>query len=117
MTEWIVSSALLIVVVALVRQLLKGKISLQLQYALWAIVLVRLLVPVSFGQSRLSVQNVVQAGQTAQTEQGESAETPGITIDIPPSKLEYDLNGYGPDMAISEPDPSLPEDERERQYE
>lgn len=113
MTEWIVSSAVLIVVIALVRQLLKGKISLQLQYALWAIVLVRLLVPVSFGQTKISVQNVVQAEQTVQTEQGESAEAPGITIDIPPSRGDY----VAPDLSVVEPDPSLPEEEREQQYE
>ena len=59
MTEWIVSSCVLIVVVALVRQVFKGRMSLRLQYALWALVLVRLLVPVSFGQSRISVMNAV----------------------------------------------------------
>lgn len=66
MTEWIVSSIVLIVVVSLVRQLLKGKISLRLQYALWALVLIRLLVPISFGQSKLSVQNVVAEHEPAQ---------------------------------------------------
>lgn len=55
MVEWIVSSSVLILIVTLLQFLLKGKIALRLQYALWALVLVRLLVPVSFGQSSLSV--------------------------------------------------------------
>ena len=53
MVEWIVSSSVLIAVVILLRFVLKGKISLRLQYALWALVLVRLLVPVSFGDTAM----------------------------------------------------------------
>ena len=45
MNEWIISSSVLIAAVLLGRFLLRGKISLRLQYALWAIVLLRLLVP------------------------------------------------------------------------
>lgn len=58
MTEWIVSSTVLIAAMLLLRRLLRGKVSPRLQYALWAIVLVRLLVPVSFFNSAISVQNV-----------------------------------------------------------
>lgn len=61
MVEWIVSSSVLILIVTLLRFLLKGKIALRLQYALWALVLVRLLVPVSLGQSSLSVMNRVES--------------------------------------------------------
>ena len=57
MVEWIVSSSVLIAAVILLRFVLKGKISLRLQYALWALVLVRLLVPVSFGSSGISIMN------------------------------------------------------------
>ena len=59
MIEWIVSSSVLIAVVILLRTLLKGKISLRLQYALWGLVLLRLLIPVSFGSTALSVTNAV----------------------------------------------------------
>ena len=45
MNEWIISSSVLIAAVLLGRRLLKGKISLRLQYALWAVVLLRLLIP------------------------------------------------------------------------
>ena len=46
MNEWIISSSVLIAAVLLGRFLLRGKISLRLQYALWAVVLLRLLLPV-----------------------------------------------------------------------
>ncbi|MBQ6431373.1 MAG: M56 family metallopeptidase [Oscillospiraceae bacterium] len=70
MLEWIISSTALTLIVILLRAVLKGKMSLRLQYALWALVLVRLLVPLSFGSTELSVQNVidrpaVEAPQTA----------------------------------------------------
>lgn len=59
MTEWSIASSVLIAVIAALRFILRGKISLRLQYALWALVLIRLLVPVSFGVSSVSVMNAV----------------------------------------------------------
>lgn len=66
MLEWIISSSVLIAVIILLRSVLKGKISLRLQYALWALVLVRLLLPFSFGSSTLSIMNQVE--RTERTE-------------------------------------------------
>ena len=60
MLEWIISSSVLIAVVIALRFALKGKISLRLQYALWALVLVRLLLPFSIGNSNISVMNSVE---------------------------------------------------------
>ena len=59
MIQWIISSCALLLVVIALRYLLRGKISLRMQYALWLLVLVRLLVPLSFGASGLSVMNAV----------------------------------------------------------
>lgn len=59
MIEWIVTSSILIAVIITLRRLLKGKISLRLQYALWALVLVRLLVPLSLGNTGFSVLNIL----------------------------------------------------------
>ena len=59
MLEWIVSSAALCALVIALRYLLRGKIGLRLQYALWGLVLLRLLLPVSFGGSRLSLMNAL----------------------------------------------------------
>ena len=60
MLEWIASSFALILAVLLLRRLLRGRIGPGLQYALWLLVLVRLLLPVSFGAARVSVQNLVR---------------------------------------------------------
>lgn len=58
MTEWILSSSILILVVIAVRTVFKGKISLRLQYAIWGLVLLRLLIPFSFGSTNISVANL-----------------------------------------------------------
>lgn len=58
MINWIISSSVLIIVVICLRTFFKGKIRLCFQYALWLLVAVRLLVPLSFGSSAISVQNV-----------------------------------------------------------
>lgn len=60
MTEWIVTSSLLILGIAVLRALLRNRISRGLQYALWLLVLVRLLCPVSLFESRLSPMNTVE---------------------------------------------------------
>ncbi len=57
MIEWIITSSVLILIIVAVRYFLKGKISLRLQYGLWALVLVRLLIPFSVGSSSISILN------------------------------------------------------------
>ncbi len=57
---WILSSSVLICVVLLIRRLTLGRISMRLRYALWALVLVRLLVPFSFGSTPVSIMNTAQ---------------------------------------------------------
>ena len=57
MTEWIITSSLLILIVLLVRRLFRGKLSLRLRYALWLVVLVRLLIPGTVFHTGLSVLN------------------------------------------------------------
>ena len=57
MTEWIVSSGILILIVIGLRAVLKGRISLRLQYAMWGLVLLRLLLPFSIGSTAFSVAN------------------------------------------------------------
>lgn len=69
MTEWILSSCILILAVIALRTVLKGKISLRLQYALWALVLLRLLIPVSIGSSRISVANLTAQREISITAQ------------------------------------------------
>lgn len=61
--EVLISSSVLILALALLRILLRGKISPRLQFGLWLLVAVRLLVPVSIGQSAASVMNYVPQQQ------------------------------------------------------
>lgn len=94
--QWIVSSSVLILVVIALRYVLRGKLSLRMQYALWLLVLVRLLVPVSFGASDLSVMNAVperaptvQQGTYKQDIVGERNDAPanGGTVGIPAQSM------------------------------
>lgn len=63
MLEWFISSAILLSVLIALHYLLRGRVSPKLQYALWAIALVRLLLPFSVGQSAASVENLVPETQ------------------------------------------------------
>lgn len=76
MTEWIITSSALIVIIIALRGLLKGKISLRLQYGLWALVLVRLLLPFSVVDSAVSVGNLILdiSSQSAVQEAGTALE-------------------------------------------
>lgn len=60
MLNWMVSSSLLILLVLALRAVLKNRVSPRLRYALWLLVLVRLLVPGSLGSTHLSVLNAVE---------------------------------------------------------
>lgn len=60
MIEWILSATILMAVLIGLRFLLKGKISQRLQYALWVLVLLRLLIPVQLGSTSISVANAVK---------------------------------------------------------
>lgn len=94
--QWIISSSVLILVVIALRYVLRGKLSLRMQYALWLLVLVRLLVPVSFGASDLSVMNAVperaptvQQGTYKQDIVGERNDAPANagTVGVPAQSM------------------------------
>ena len=59
MLEILVSSTVLILALAALRFLLRSKISPRLQYALWLLAALRLLLPVSLVRSPVSVMNAV----------------------------------------------------------
>ena len=59
MTQWILTSSLLIAVVLLIRKIAGDRLSARVRYALWGLVLLRLLIPGSIGASDLSVLNLV----------------------------------------------------------
>ena len=66
MMQVILTASILILVVAALRYALRGRISLRLQYALWLLVLARLLIPVSFGSTDISVMSVVEKAPAVQ---------------------------------------------------
>ena len=59
MIEWVVSSSALISMLILFRQFFRKKLSMRVRYALWLAVALRLLIPVSFFESSLSVLNLL----------------------------------------------------------
>lgn len=68
MIEIIITSSVLILIIIAMRYLLRGKISSRLQYALWALVALRLLLPFSLFESSVSVMNAIpeiQSGYSA----------------------------------------------------
>ena len=94
MTEWILSSSILILIVIALRSVFKGKISLRLQYAIWGLVLLRLLIPVSFGSTNISVANLTAQSetpevviQTAKPNEDVQAEQPEQQPQIQPGEV------------------------------
>ena len=89
MLEWILSSCVLILAVVGLRYLLRGRLSLRLQYAMWLIVLLRLLLPVGLGSSPVSVTNALPQGVPFFSEASEPADTLELTqtaADLPYSE-------------------------------
>ena len=118
MLELLITSSLLILAVLAARALLAGHISRRMQYALWGLVLLRLLLPVSLPQSRASVLNAlpdtaqVSLMASAQPERGEALPAPVDTVmqnetDTAPAQpaetggTQAGLSGGGSDAAAS----------------
>ena len=76
MTEWFVSSAVLAALLIGAHYLLRGKISARLQYALWLVLLVRLLLPLSVGKTAVSVANLLPEAEPAAVIQAEPTAVP-----------------------------------------
>ncbi len=66
MLEWMISASVLIILVIISRKLLRGRISRRVQYSLWLLVAVRLLVPVSPLESAFSVANLLPENRAEQ---------------------------------------------------
>ena len=106
MSNWILSSSVLIAAILAVRRIFRGRISPRLQYALWLLVLLRLLLPVNFGRSAASVMNYLPAGEAqvlaqSLTESGNVSTAPVKPTAVPVSPVQNDR----PDLSQS---PSAP---------
>ena len=106
MLEILISSTVLILVVTALRFLLRGKISPRLQYALWLLAALRLLLPVSLVRSPVSVMNAVPdvpaavqrltAPEDRRAPQTDSAQAPTQTVSEPgaaPAEAQTQLTG------------------------
>ena len=67
MTEILITSSVLILALLVVRKLFSGSLSRRVQYALWALVLVRLLLPVQLPAMNFSVLNAAKPVEQAVT--------------------------------------------------
>lgn len=111
MVEWIVSSTVLTGLVLVLRRILKGKISLRLQYALWALVLLRLLLPWSVGATQLSLENLTEMAAETTTAKAVAVladwELPRMSYQQAYAAVEQEYAARGMDLA------SLPSEARE----
>lgn len=106
MMEWIISSSVLIAVVILLRYALRGKLDLRLQYALWAVVLLRLLIPVSFGAAPFSVLNAAPAEHFTTTTAGANLDQPApLPADSQGTEFASPEAGTAPVQSTSDPGP------------
>lgn len=64
MIETIITSSVLIAALLLIRFLFAGKISRRMQYALWGVALLRLLLPFPLIESSISIMNTLDVGRT-----------------------------------------------------
>ena len=87
MAEWFVSSAVLAALLIGAHYLLRGKISARLQYALWLVLLVRLLLPLSIGKTAVSVANLLPEAEPTAVMQTEPAAAPAISLSVNSSRL------------------------------
>ena len=101
MIEWIVSSSMLILLVLAVRSLAKSRLSCRARYALWLLVLVRLLVPVqlftaSWGvaEAKLPERVTEQSIYVLPMDRADA-----VTVETEPGKTElrdpYGANSFG----------------------
>lgn len=60
MINWIITATILTALVITLHYLLRGRVNPRLQYALWGLVLLRLLLPFNIGTTRMSVENTVR---------------------------------------------------------
>ena len=111
MIDWILSYSFLILMVIGTRAIIKDRISQRLRYALWALVLLRLLIPVNIGHSVISTANLSASIQNRQTAvstenkvQTQNGTTPAVQAAAKPDHAEaaQQDSGEGRELGPSE---------------
>jgi len=90
MIEWIITSSLLILIIIGLRRVLRGRISPALQYGLWLLVLIRLLIPVSLFESRHSLMSTIERSSGYQAAESFAENTRVYSDIIRDSDMSYD---------------------------
>lgn len=106
MIEMIITSSVLILVILILRRIVGRKINMQLRYALWLLVAVRLILPVNVGSSGVSVLNLLPHIQ-----QSSDSDTEELPTDKT-ADAEYSEDG-GKGSFLTEPLPLGEEKENE----
>ncbi len=104
MAEWILSSSVLLLLMLLLRRVLKGRIDPRLRYALWLLVLLRLLAPVSPFESSLNVASLVEE---AAVRSAAPAALPEAGSGLPAASLRLPA-GEAPAAPVQAADPETP---------
>ena len=91
MTQWILTSSVLIILVLAVRGWFRKRMKAKAVYALWLIVLVRLLCPVNFGELSFNLLSLAEEGK-AQVEE-RLAEQPAAQLTEQTDKAEQVFSG------------------------
>lgn len=98
MINWILTSSVLIVVILLIRKLFGEKLAPGVQYGLWLLVLVRLLIPVSFGGSAYSLAALADRAAAWAEEKTASGEVESYIYEVDT------ISNAGEDAKFSPPD-------------
>jgi len=107
MLEWIISSSVLIIILVILSTVSGGRISRRVMYALWILLLLRLLIPVSIGNSPLSTANVINAirsdfrNGTSGAEEAENDNNDNMIMPYTPEQRRQ-TNGSGSQTAAQE---------------
>lgn len=110
MSSWILSSSVLIAVILTVRRIFRGRINPRFQYALWLLVLLRLLLPVNVGQSAASVMNFLPVREVPALIQAPAENLPAATPAV--DALTEPVQAVEPVQSGMSQSPAAPEEAR-----
>ena len=98
MREILLTSSVLILAILILRRAFRDRISRRVQYALWALVLVRLLVPVSLPGADFSVLSAAEPVGQAVTERLEQREIYRMPLDSSPMEAAPQVTSPAPQI-------------------
>ncbi|MGN1146838.1 MAG: M56 family metallopeptidase, partial [Lachnospiraceae bacterium] len=100
MKEWIITSSVLIIVVCIIRQIFKNRLSARIRYGLWLLVLLRLLIPVTIPTSAVSILNLFPVTENLPDKEIELSEITSGTDLSTLSEMPDIVHDYGNSEAV-----------------